>query len=472
MKPFVIFSIIILEILLKLSLFGQSPEAFNYQAVVRDSAGNTLVNSSIHIRANIIKGSETGLVVYSEIHSDTTNQFGLVSLIIGEGIQVTGNFSEIDWGSDSHYLQIELDENGGTDFQLMGTTQLLSVPYALYSKNTENTNDNDWLIISDDMYSSIAGNVGIDTISPVQKLHVNGNIRIEDTLIFKGYQTQSWKSRGQLLIGERDIKIGYQNDNYGNILIGNSMYGKTVFDLDMTGTGNIGIGTDLFYETTTGTSNICLGMYSGYNITTGNDNIFLGSSGGEHISTATYTTCIGLQSGNGRNGSNNIFLGTKAGYSWSGGGDDNIIMGNYAGFKYGATNSRCVFIGKYAGYNVNNDDNIYIGPFETGRDSNGSKNIFLGYQTGKGWNGNNFLLIDNKNDNSTPFIKGDMENDELEFNADVSVTGSLQSNIIKADSVLNLNEILNLPENPNNGDIIYYNDTLRFYNDTIWRNFW
>ncbi|MBL7105125.1 MAG: hypothetical protein ISS18_12415 [Bacteroidales bacterium] len=461
-----------LLILFSLLLFAQSPKAFNYQAVVRDTTGNILCNQNISIRSSIIKGSQSGIVIYSETHSDTTNQFGIISLNIGNGNVISGTFDSINWGNDNYFLKIEIDDTGGTNFQYMGTTQLLSVPYALYSETSGNNDDGDWTLSSDNLYSNVAGNVGIDTVNPVEKLHINGNARIEDTLIFPGYSNQSWQSRGQFLIGERDIKIGYQNDNYGNILIGNSLYGKTIFDLNITGNGNIGIGTDVFHETNTGGSNVCLGMYSGYNLTSGNDNVFLGSSAGEHISTASLTTCIGNQAGNGRNGARSIYIGDRAGYAWGGGGDDNIFMGNYAGFKYGATNSRCIFIGKYAGYDVNNDDNIFIGPFETGRDAAGSKNIFFGYQTGRGWNGSNFLLIDNKNDNSTPFIKGDMENDELEFNADVSVKGNLQGDIIKIDSILNLKEISTYPVSPSEGDLIYYNDTLRFYNGTEWKKLW
>lgn len=459
---FVLFATIV-----SITLLAQMPDSFRYQAIVRDSSGIIIKNKAVSIRFSILKDSITGETVYAEIHSDSTNEFGLVILNIGMGSPLSGSFVDIDWGAGNYLLKVELDINGQNNFDLMGASRFLSVPYALYALNSSS-----WTDSGDKVFSKESKLVGIGTDSPSEKLHIAGNLRVEDTIIFPGYSNSNYTSRGQLLIGERDIKIGYQNDNFGNILIGNSLYGKTVFNLNMTGNGNIGIGTDVFHETTTGTSNVCIGIYSGYNISTGNDNIFIGQSAGEHISIAKNSICMGVQSGNGRNGEKNVFIGKNAGYSWSGGGDDNIMIGDYAGFKYNAVNSNCIFIGKFSGYDTGDDNNIYIGPYETGRDASGTKNIFLGYQTGKGYTGSNVLLIDNKNDNNTPFIMGDMENDELELNADVSVGGSLSAETINIKDVLNIKEILTLPINPINGDMIYYNDTLRFYNGVEWKNLW
>ncbi len=459
----------ILIILLNITffVFAQSDKTFKYQAIIRDSAGAPYPKQLVILKLSILKGDETGEIVYSEMQNDSTNEFGLFSVEIGGGSALTGDFNNIDWGNDNYFLKTEIDTSGNNDFELLGISLLGYVPYAKYAENSGS-----WIVSGDTVFLRPAGYVGIGTNTPEQKLHINGNLKVRDTIIFPGYSNSNYSSRGQLLIGERDIKIGYRNDNYGNILIGNSIYGKSVFDLEMTGNGNIGIGTDVYHETTTGTSNVCIGVYSGYNISTGNDNIFLGQSAGEHISTAKHTICIGLQSGNGRNGEKNVFIGKNAGYSWSGGGDDNIMIGDYAGFHYNATNSNCVFLGKFAGYDVGDDNNVYIGPYETGRDATGSKNIFLGYQTGKGFSGSNFLLIDNKNDNSTPFLKGDMENDELEINADVNISGSASLEKVNINDVLNIKEIDSLPVNPLNGDLIYYNDTLRFYNGIEWKKLW
>ncbi len=118
--------------------FSQSPQTFNYQAVVRDAAGDVIVTQNVSIRIEILQTSSSGTSVYSEEHSVTTNLFGLVNLQIGGGTPLSGDFATIDWGADIYFLQIELDETGGTAYQLMGNSQLISVPYSLYANEAGN----------------------------------------------------------------------------------------------------------------------------------------------------------------------------------------------------------------------------------------------------------------------------------------------------------------------------------------------
>jgi len=118
-----------------INLFSQAPEAFNYSAIVRDNSGNPIVDQDISFRFSLIQGSETGSTVYSEIHNAKTDEFGQVSLIIGDGSIISGVFSMIDWGGDNFFLKVELDKTGGTSFEEMGISHLLSVPYALYAKS-------------------------------------------------------------------------------------------------------------------------------------------------------------------------------------------------------------------------------------------------------------------------------------------------------------------------------------------------
>lgn len=122
-------------------LFAQAPAAFKYQAVARDGSGAVMANKTVSFRMSIIEGTVTGDIVYSEKHNAVTNEFGLVNLEIGNGTVLTGNISGINWGVDVHFLRIEMDPDGGSSFQLMGTSQLLSVPYALHAKTVE-TGDN------------------------------------------------------------------------------------------------------------------------------------------------------------------------------------------------------------------------------------------------------------------------------------------------------------------------------------------
>ncbi len=118
--------------------FSQSPQSFQYQTVVRDVAGTALVNQPVNFQISILSGSITGTVVYSETHTSSTNAYGIVTLNVGSGTPVSGTFSAINWGSTSHYIKVEADPTGGTSYLDMGTTQLLSVPYALYSGQAGN----------------------------------------------------------------------------------------------------------------------------------------------------------------------------------------------------------------------------------------------------------------------------------------------------------------------------------------------
>lgn len=116
--------------------FGQVPQGINYQAVIRNNAGNVLSGQIVEIRIHIREGTITGNAVYTETHSTFTNTYGLVNLIIGEGSVMTGVFSAIDWGGNSHFVEIEADVTGGTNYQTIGAQQLMSVPYALYAEST------------------------------------------------------------------------------------------------------------------------------------------------------------------------------------------------------------------------------------------------------------------------------------------------------------------------------------------------
>jgi len=116
-----------------LSSFAQVPQKFNYQAVVRNNTGVIITNQNISVKAEILD-SNINSVLYSETHAVTTNAQGLFSLQVGSGIVKSGLFANIDWSAGNRYIRTSVDLTGGTNYQLMGTSQLLSVPYALYSK--------------------------------------------------------------------------------------------------------------------------------------------------------------------------------------------------------------------------------------------------------------------------------------------------------------------------------------------------
>lgn len=152
----------VMSLLVGVMAWGQAPQAFKYQAVARNSAGEVLANQAVSFRISVLRGSATGTAVYVEIHTGkTTNGFGLVDLEIGKGSVSSGSFSGVDWEGQSHFLKVEMDPAGGTAYQVMGSTPLLSVPYALHAKTVEvdAVDDADHDITNEIQTLSISGTV-------------------------------------------------------------------------------------------------------------------------------------------------------------------------------------------------------------------------------------------------------------------------------------------------------------------------
>jgi hypothetical protein len=131
-----IFTIIIAG-LISASTYAQAPEKMSYQAVVRDGSNALVTSSSIGMQISILQGSSSGTAVYVETQTPTTNSNGLVSIEIGGGTIVSGTFTSIDWANGPYFVKTETDPTGGSTYSITGTSQLLSVPYTLYSKNSE-----------------------------------------------------------------------------------------------------------------------------------------------------------------------------------------------------------------------------------------------------------------------------------------------------------------------------------------------
>ncbi len=168
---------------------AQSPMGINYQTIVRDAAGQSIANDAMSVKISIRKASIGGSVVYCEIHEIVSNNFGLINIIIGQGIVESGNFAEIDWGREAYYFETAIDISGSKEYQVMGVTQFLSVPYALHASSLTLTDVN--------------GN--IHTI----QVDTNGNITSK--------QHGKWYC-GDSLIDERDGNI------YPTVQIGNQCW--------------------------------------------------------------------------------------------------------------------------------------------------------------------------------------------------------------------------------------------------------
>lgn len=130
------------------NLRSQTPQKISYQCIVRNSNNNLIVNQSIGIRISIVENTFNGNPVYIERHNSTSNSNGLVSLEIGSGIVESGNFSLIDWSQNTYFIKSETDLSGGNNYSIIGTSQILSVPYALHAKTVENITELDPLFIN------------------------------------------------------------------------------------------------------------------------------------------------------------------------------------------------------------------------------------------------------------------------------------------------------------------------------------
>ena len=135
--------LVIMMLLIVLSATGQSPNAFKYQAIARDSEGDPLANQNVSFLITILQGSESGTEVYAESHTVTTNSFGLANLELGRGTaESSSNFESIAWSNGPYFIKIAMDPEGGTAYQDLGTSPLLSVPYAMHAVTADSLANN------------------------------------------------------------------------------------------------------------------------------------------------------------------------------------------------------------------------------------------------------------------------------------------------------------------------------------------
>jgi hypothetical protein len=131
-----IFMVIAAGILI-VSVFAQTPSNMSYQAVIRNSSDQLVINHAIGMKISILQGSVTGTVAYEETHTPTSNANGLITIEIGSGTIVFGDFDTINWANGPYFVKTYIDPSGGTNYTLDIASQLLSVPYAFYAKTAE-----------------------------------------------------------------------------------------------------------------------------------------------------------------------------------------------------------------------------------------------------------------------------------------------------------------------------------------------
>jgi hypothetical protein len=128
---------LIISLLILVVALAQPPQKMSYQAVIRNASNQLVSSHAVGMRVSILQGSATGIALFVETHTATTNSNGLVTIEIGGGTPVTGTFEGINWSAGTFFIKTESDPTGGTNYTITGTSQVLSVPFALYSKSSE-----------------------------------------------------------------------------------------------------------------------------------------------------------------------------------------------------------------------------------------------------------------------------------------------------------------------------------------------
>lgn len=152
-------------VILSINISAQAPQKLSYQAVIRNGSNALVSNSTVGMKTTILQGSASGTPVYVETQTLSTNANGLVSVSIGTGTVVSGSFATIDWSNGPFFIKTETDPAGGISYSITGTTELLSVPYALYAGNVVNYIGGSGISISGSTISSTAPRIVAGTSS-------------------------------------------------------------------------------------------------------------------------------------------------------------------------------------------------------------------------------------------------------------------------------------------------------------------
>jgi formylglycine-generating enzyme required for sulfatase activity len=181
------FSFLIACLLLVLCAQAQTPPKFSYQTVIRNASNKLLVGQTVDIKISILQGSVNGSAVYAETHVPQTNANGLATLDIGGGSLLSGNFANINWANGPFFVKTETDPNGENNYTITNTSQLLSVPYALYAAKAPDQQQLTVSTTGDTLYLQNGGFVIIPGISAANNGGgFSGLLNIETALIPAG----------------------------------------------------------------------------------------------------------------------------------------------------------------------------------------------------------------------------------------------------------------------------------------------
>ena len=274
------------------SASAQSPDKMSYQAVLRDANGEILKNQDVSIQFSVLQTSISGTSVYQEDHKLTTNSNGLVSVHIGTGTVSSGDFSTIDWSEGPYFLQSEIDPNGGTNYVIRSTSELVSVPYALYANKAE-------------FADSLTG--GVNETDPFFDASVAKGITVADTaywnnkLDISSIQNFVDLTTTQTVAGAKtfssDLTVNVITVGKGGGAVAtNTANGRDALRSNTTGGGNTANGYHTLKSNTTGLRNTAIGAYALLNNTKGSNNTANGNGALLSNTTGVANTAIGYLS--------------------------------------------------------------------------------------------------------------------------------------------------------------------------------
>ena len=307
---------IIIAVIFTASMFAQAPQLLSYQAVIRNSSNNLIVSSPVGIQISILQGSATGTAVYVETQTPITNANGLVSMQIGGGTVVLGNFATINWASGTYFIETQTDPTGGINYSITCTSQILSVPFALYA----NTAD------------SIKG--GVKEKEPAYNSSVAKGITASDTI--KWNAKSNFSGTYSSLIGKPILEDSISN--YAVLLTGNqTISGTKKFNSDLLANGitvgigngsvssNTAIGSTALQANTTGSNNTAIGFGSLLNNITGSYNTAIGINALSLNTAGTHNTAIGYKALTESTDNANTAVGSEALENNTTGGDNTAV---------------------------------------------------------------------------------------------------------------------------------------------------
>ncbi|WP_286970247.1 hypothetical protein [Flavobacterium sp. UBA4854] len=160
------------------TLLAQAPQKMNYQSIIRKLDNSLLTNTVVGLKISILAGSAAGTACYAETQAVTTNANGLITIEIGGGTPVTGTFAGIDWSKGSYFVKTEIDPTGGNNYSITGTSQLLSVPYALYAANSQNKGKTSIILTGDITDSEAVEQIKSELGPYTENIYVNNTTNL------------------------------------------------------------------------------------------------------------------------------------------------------------------------------------------------------------------------------------------------------------------------------------------------------